>query len=88
MKRARERKRTTADLVVPEVVQMSENAHHAREAVRLKDVQELERLHLETEARVDQQQHQICHLRRHAVRQNTDARGGDVILSLGVLKKR
>lgn len=43
-------------LVVLERVQVSQHAHDAREAVHLTDVEELERLHLEAEAGIDQHQ--------------------------------
>ena len=44
-------------LRVAEVVEVGQHAHQLREAVHLADVEELERLHLEAEARVHQQQH-------------------------------
>ena len=44
-------------LRVAEVVEVGQHAHQLREAVHLADVEKLERLHLEAETCVHQQQH-------------------------------
>mmetsp|Transcript_19763 Transcript_19763/g.54423 ORF Transcript_19763/g.54423 Transcript_19763/m.54423 type:complete len:419 (+) Transcript_19763:1755-3011(+) len=49
-------------LSVLEAVQVREDANDSREAVILQDIDELEGLQLEAERRVDEQQHEVCHL--------------------------
>lgn len=48
-------------LVLLELVEEGQAAEHLGEAVALRDVQELKRLHLEAKRRIDEQQHQIGH---------------------------
>ena len=48
-------------LVVPEVVEVGEHAHHVGEAVALEQREELEGLHFEAQTGVDDQQHDVCY---------------------------